>query len=518
MRTKNLLLKVCLLILGGFINANAQSASSTYSAPATSTGGIYTTMVGKEAGLANTGNSSTGFGYGALRNNAAGSNSGFGKDALPNATTGGFNCAFGYQTLIANTQGTLNAAYGSRTMENNVTGNQNVAIGHRSLGNSVGGNGNVAVGYYSLPLSTGSGNIGIGNTTPASLTSGDNNIFIGNGTAANLTSGDNNVFIGKITVNNFPSTATAVGNDAKRTIILADGTSLNSSQKLLISENGCAGINIGNNAIPQNRLVINATGTGAQPGTAGLRFNNYTNTTTSITNPTNKVLSLNANGDVILVNDLVGTGNTNQTLSLSGNVLSLTSGGSVTLPTSPLCNLYACDGTIVTSPTNSTNPTPGLRTVTMGNNNLFFNTSASNFQDGTAGSGRIYIGNTMNSGSFPNLNSDPGVMSQFRLLVEGGILTERVKVALRSTANWADYVFANDYKLMSLKELDQYIQENKHLPGIQSSEELLKNGLDVADMQAKQMGKIEELTLHVIAQSKEIEELKAQVKALLERK
>lgn len=110
-------------------------------------------------------------------------------------------------------------------------------------------------------------------------------------------------------------------------------------------------------------------------------------------------------------------------------------------------------------------------------------------------------------------------------MVEGGILTEKVKVALRSTANWADYVFANDYKLQPLKEVETFINENKHLPGVSSADELVKNGLDLADMQAKQMEKIEELTLYAIEQNKQIEmqnkdiqELKMQVKLLLEKK
>ena len=69
------------------------------------------------------------------------------------------------------------------------------------------------------------------------------------------------------------------------------------------------------------------------------------------------------------------------------------------------------------------------------------------------------------------------------------------------------------------------VKENKHLTCIESACELLENGLDVGDMQAKQMGKIEELTLYAIEQekrldkqSKEIEELKAIVKTLLEKK
>ena len=83
------------------------------------------------------------------------------------------------------------------------------------------------------------------------------------------------------------------------------------------------------------------------------------------------------------------------------------------------------------------------------------------------------------------------INDSYKLFVEGGILTEKVKVALRNTNNWADYVFDENYNLMPLDKLEKYISTNKHLPGIDSASELSKNGLDLAEMQSKQMEKIE---------------------------
>lgn len=90
--------------------------------------------------------------------------------------------------------------------------------------------------------------------------------------------------------------------------------------------------------------------------------------------------------------------------------------------------------------------------------------------------------------------------------MERGILTEKVKVALRDNASWADYVFADGYNLKALSQVEAYIKENKHLPGIESAEEIKKNGLDLGAMQVKQMEKIEELTLYAIEQEKRIKE------------
>lgn len=102
----------------------------------------------------------------------------------------------------------------------------------------------------------------------------------------------------------------------------------------------------------------------------------------------------------------------------------------------------------------------------------------------------------------------------YRLFVQDGILTEKVKVALRSTTDWADYVFAENYKLMPLADVEAFTQKNGHLPNVPSAKEMVDEGLDVAKMDAKLLEKIEELTLYIIKQDKELEELKAAVKAL----
>jgi trimeric autotransporter adhesin len=91
----------------------------------------------------------------------------------------------------------------------------------------------------------------------------------------------------------------------------------------------------------------------------------------------------------------------------------------------------------------------------------------------------------------------------YKLFVEQGILTEKVKVAVKTSANWADYVFDKNYKLPVLPQVEQYIQQHQHLPGIPAADDMVKNGLDLGEMNAKLLGKIEELTLYVIALNKE---------------
>lgn len=100
--------------------------------------------------------------------------------------------------------------------------------------------------------------------------------------------------------------------------------------------------------------------------------------------------------------------------------------------------------------------------------------------------------------------------SGFKLYVEGGILTERVRIAPKNGADWkwADFVFDKAYKLMPLETLENYISEKGHLPEIPTSCEVEEHGVDMAVIQAKLLQKVEELTLYVIKQQKEIDELK----------
>ncbi|GGD07570.1 hypothetical protein GCM10011368_06870 [Hyunsoonleella pacifica] len=78
--------------------------------------------------------------------------------------------------------------------------------------------------------------------------------------------------------------------------------------------------------------------------------------------------------------------------------------------------------------------------------------------------------------------------------------------------NWPDYVFTNDYKLPTLLEVEAYIKENGHLPNIDSAKEVEKNGVLLGEMNAKLLEKIEELTLYIIEQQKQIELLKLKTK------
>jgi len=102
--------------------------------------------------------------------------------------------------------------------------------------------------------------------------------------------------------------------------------------------------------------------------------------------------------------------------------------------------------------------------------------------------------------------------NQYRLFVKGGIRTEQIKVDVAASNGWADYVFKKDYKLMPLKEVEHFITNNGHLPEVPSTEEAIKNGIELKEMNILLLKKIEELTLYTIEQQKRIEALEKKVK------
>lgn len=92
--------------------------------------------------------------------------------------------------------------------------------------------------------------------------------------------------------------------------------------------------------------------------------------------------------------------------------------------------------------------------------------------------------------------------SKALLEVLGTIRATEVKVE----TGWSDFVFEKDYKLPTLQEVENHINEHKHLPDIPSEAEVKENGVSLGEMQAKLLQKIEELTLYTIELNKTVKE------------
>lgn len=118
--------------------------------------------------------------------------------------------------------------------------------------------------------------------------------------------------------------------------------------------------------------------------------------------------------------------------------------------------------------------------------------------------GKVAIGTSWDS----NLSSD------FKLFVLGGIRTDKIQVDIADENDWADYVFQDNYDLMSLKKLGEFIRENKHLPGLPSAKEALLDGVNVVETQRVLLQKVEELTLYVLQLKEENIRLSGEIEKL----
>jgi len=631
-------------------NSNSAFGVGTLS---NTTGGFNCAFGNQALALNGNGRLNCALGTSSLSNNKSGSaNIAIGHRSQEANISGNNNTAIGYATLLTNL-GSSNTVLGSYSPRSLLTGDSNIFIGAETAINLLNGSNNVFLGNRitvpkspSTPILAGNdtsnsiiiadglgnqkifiqknGNTGIGlgnNVIPVNKLDIKGGVAIGknytpNGVSPGIvapTSGlivEGKVGIGTSSPNNKVEITSGInGNSGLRFTDLTSNynpaTSIASNRFLTVNQNGDVVLNKISNPIETNVLTSNAnlmTSNVNSISSSSTIINSISNSVNSnnqlITNvngvasapinlPGKDEQSLSLTGNTLSISDgnsvtlpsyidtpqiLSQSENTitlsngggsftlptfndtdAQSLALNGNTLSISNGNSVTLPTfnstpqllsqsentitlsngggsftmpntsvtagtnvtvsgsgtsaSPYVisagdtSLYANNGTI-----NSATTTNGNRVVTMNNSNIWFQSAAADTNS------KIYIGT---SATYPTTSGN------YKLFVEGGILTEKVKVALRSTANWADYVFEKNYDLMPLKNVEEYIAIHKHLPGIDSASELAKNGLDLAEMQAKHMAKIEEMMLYIIDQNKtieknikDIEELKKQVKVL----
>ncbi|RYU94743.1 hypothetical protein [Emticicia agri] len=138
-----------------------------------------------------------------------------------------------------------------------------------------------------------------------------------------------------------------------------------------------------------------------------------------------------------------------------------------------------------------------LRTLGVGDLKL----SANGYETLFKSNGQVGIGTT-------NIPTD------YKLAVGGNIIAEKIKVKKRVGGVWPDYVFSPDYKLPSLEDVEQFTKKNSHLPEIPSAKEIESDGQDLGEMNRLLLKKIEELTLYMIEQNKEIKALKLKVEQM----
>lgn len=119
-----------------------------------------------------------------------------------------------------------------------------------------------------------------------------------------------------------------------------------------------------------------------------------------------------------------------------------------------------------------------------------------------AADGIVNVRNKMRIGA----NAANGTYSNYALSVDGRIIAKECVIQI---TDWADYVFAENYALRPLNEVEQFINTNKHLPEIPSEKQVLEEGVGLGEMNKLLLKKVEELTLYIIDQDKRLKELES---------
>ncbi|MCA0364028.1 MAG: hypothetical protein LCH67_08290 [Bacteroidetes bacterium] len=403
------------------------------------------------------------------------------------------NIAIGVNSLLNNESGGNNIAINNAALSNNKTGSNNIAIGYAALLSAKALNYNIGIGYEAMrytndtTLSTTPFNIAIGfyalrgNSTKPALNTGTSNTAIGGYSLTNNTTGTGNTVVG---YNSMPANISGSYNSTFGQSSLSSNTTAsynvavglqagqfsNSHYNVYLGVTSGVGIvsslNTGgyNTAIGHDALR-NIRGTGQQNVAVGQASAN-----TITTGNQNTIIGRNTG-----IGIKQGSGNTILGYGVTG------------LDSTMSNNLILATGT-------------GVKLRALENGNVGIGTNTPKAKLDVNGSVAIGFESTLN---YP---------SSYKLAIDGNVIAEKVKV--KNSTAWPDFVFDEEYKLKSLDETEEFIKKNKHLPEVPSSQEVEENGIDLGNMDAILLKKLEEITLHLIALKKENDALKDKVKEL----
>lgn len=388
-------------------------------------------------------------------------------------------------------------------------GTSTISTGHSSLAS---GYSSTASGNYSTALgydadATGMYSVAIGKNVQAPNTS----FVFGRDMVA---SGSNSIAIGS----GYSSSAVLTNNVAKSIMLGAGSSSPSITIRQTSAQDLPAFVGVGTTS-PQQQMHINGNTLISGSGKA-LLFSTSASTTDGnfgikytgsglnfyIPNNTNYLMYIRNNGYVG-----IGTSSPTEKLEVSGNAKATNVTATSAVQSSTLTvtgnvtfnSLAGSSSKILTVGSNGLLSSADMSEVGDGMGNHIattnLNLNGKNIVGATNGTGGIYVAQN------GNVRIGAGTANPTKTLEVNGAI--RSKEVLVEVANWSDFVFDKDYDLMTLNEVESYIKENGHLPDVPSAKEVKANGVEVGEMNAILLQKIEELTLYIIELEKKIEKL-----------
>lgn len=222
-------------------------------------------------------------------------------------------------------------------------------------------------------------------------------------------------------------------------------------------------------------------------------------------------LTSDVNGEISQVDlSSIDTNTDNQMLSLVGNTIEITGGNTIDLSAiipnaTTVSNQINTNNELITT-VNGVSSAP----VSLPSNGVSSTIwQVNNNEISLINDGNVRIGNVSNT----------DVIGNYKLSIDGKLWAEEIEVVETIAANgfrttpkqWADKVFEDEYDLKDLKEVQKFIEENGHLPEIPSEKEVKENGVELVEMNVLLLQKVEELTLYILKQQQEIQEMKSRL-------
>ncbi|MBQ3544580.1 MAG: hypothetical protein IJA34_06300, partial [Lachnospiraceae bacterium] len=328
-----------------------------------------------------------------------------------------------------------------------------------------------------------------------------------------VASGSNAIAIGS----GYSSSAVMTNNIAKSIMLGAGSSSPSITIRQTSSQDLPAFVGVGTTS-PQQQMHINgntlisgsgkallfATSASTTDGNFGIKYTG-SGLNFYIPNNTNYLMYIRNNGYVG-----IGTSSPTEKLEVSGNAKAT----NITATSSVQSSTLTVTGNVVFSALSGSSS----KVLTIGSNGTLSSADMSEMNDGMGDhiatmnlnlNGKKIVGATNGTNGIfvaqnGNVRIGAGTASPTKTLEVNG--TIRSKEVLVEVANWSDFVFDKDYDLRTLKEVESYIKENGHLPDVPSAEEVKTNGVEVGEMNAILLQKIEELTLYIIELEKKIDE------------
>jgi hypothetical protein len=148
--------------------------------------------------------------------------------------------------------------------------------------------------------------------------------------------------------------------------------------------------------------------------------------------------------------------------------------------------------------------------IFLSNENMIFRSAMS----GSANNNIIFQNNAEAEMMRINMDGNVGIGTSTpsqKLEVDGTI---KATSFVSSASSFPDYVFDEDYKLLTLDKVDAFVKEHRHLPNMPSEKEVVENGLDMTDVVIKSVENIENIYLHLIQLNEKIEALEQENRQL----